>query len=425
SNLVIADTIPPTSVNPILNDIYGSKYPKQYTIKDITVTGTKSFDQNLIISISGLQKGEVVQIPGTDVFNKAINKLWKQSLVSKVQINLLKLEGTDLYIELELTERPRLLDYKLLGIKKGEKDDLEPKMGLAKDRVLTENMKLSAVEVIRKHFAEKGYRNVDIDVKEDIITGANNGVTLTFTIDKGRKVKVNSINFTDNVDVADNKLKKQMKGTKEMTKITLFPEHVVSPYGDSSVSPSFKQYLKEMAYLSPTKTKDYLDPYFRFKLFSSAKYNEKKYLEDKEKIIGYYNSQGFRDAMIVADTQVSNNKGNLDLHIKVSEGRKYYFGNIVWKGNTKYSDSLLNLFLGIRKGDIYNLEYLNKRLGKQLSAEGGDVGSLYQDDGYLFFNVDPVETAVYNDTIDFEIRMREGPQATYGRITVSGNDKTK
>ena len=115
----------------------------------------------------------------------------------------------------------------------------------------------------------------------------------------------------------------------------------------------------------------------------------------------------------------------MDIHIKVNEGRKYYFGNMTWKGNTKYSDSILNLLLGIQKGDIYNLDLLNQRLGKQLSAEGGDIGSLYQDDGYLFFHLDPIETAVYNDTIDFEIRMTEGPQATYGKITVSGNDKTK
>ena len=180
-----------------------------------------------------------------------------------------------------------------------------------------------------------------------------------------------------------------------------------------------------MGFLSVSKTKDLIDPYFRFKLFSGAKFNETKYGEDKEKILEYYNSQGFRDAILVADTQMMNSKGNLDIDMKVEEGRKYYFGNMTWRGNTKYSDSILNLLLGINKGDIYNLELLNKRLGKQLSAEGGDISSLYQDDGYLFFRLDPVETAVYNDTIDFEIRMAEGPQATYGKITVTGNDKTK
>jgi outer membrane protein insertion porin family len=172
-------------------------------------------------------------------------------------------------------------------------------------------------------------------------------------------------------------------------------------------------------------TREYLDPYVRIKLFSGSKFNETKFAEDKEHVLEYYNAQGYRDAVVVTDTQMVNSKGNLDIDMKVSEGRKYYFGNISWKGNTKYSDSLLNLLLGIRKGDVYNLELLNKRLGKQLSMEGGDISSLYQDDGYLFFRLDPVETAVYNDTIDFEIRMAEGPQATYGKITVTGNDKTK
>lgn len=419
------DTIP-VSVDPALQDIYNSKYPKEYTIGGITVTGTRSFDQNLIISISGLAVGDKVQIPGTDVFGKAIAKLWKQSLVSNVEINLTKLEGSMLFIQLNITERPRLLDYKFVGVKKGERDDLETKVGLAKDRVISENMKLSAVEVINKFYAGKGYRNVKVDMKEEPIAGVANAVTLTFYIDKGKKVRINSINFTDNYSLEDKKLKKQMKGTKEMTKITLFPDRIQSPYGDSSLQTQrFRDYLKETGYLQPSKTKDILEPYFRFKFLSSSKFNEVKYSEDKESVLSYYNSRGFRDATLVADTQFYDTKGNLNIDIKVNEGRKYYFGDIVWKGNTKYSDSILNVLLGIKKGDIYNIETLNKRLGKQMSAEGGDIGSLYMDDGYLFFRVEPIETSVYNDTIDFEIRMTEGPQAVYGNITVSGNDKTK
>lgn len=413
------------SVNPGLQDIFTSKTAKPYTIAAINVTGIKSYDRNLIISISGLAVGDKVQIPGTDVFSKAIAKLWKQNLVSDVQVYLTNLQGTDLSVEIALVERPRLLNFNFVGIKKGERDDLAPKTGLAKDRVVTEDMRLSSVEAIRKFYYEKGYRNVAIEVKESAVPATPNALDLTFYINKGKKVKVNSINFTDNLSIEDNKLKKQMKGTKEMTRITLFPDKVVSPYGDSTHTPTFKEYLKEKGYLYPSVTKEYLDPYFRFKLFSGAKFNEKKYAEDKEKLLNYYNSKGFRDAVIVADTQFYDKKGNINVDIKMSEGSKYVFGNIGWKGNTKYSDSVLNLFLGISKGDSYNVEALNKRLGKQLSAEGGDITSLYQDDGYLFFRIDPVETAVYNDTIDYEIRITEGPQATYGRISVSGNDKTK
>jgi outer membrane protein insertion porin family len=416
------DTTVPVSVDPLLQDIYTSK-PKPYKIAGITVKGTKSFDQNLIISISGLAVGDVVQIPGTDVFGKAIAKLWKQSLVSDAQINFTRLSGSDLYVEIEITERPRLSDFKITGVKKGQRDDLETKMQLAKDRVLTENMKLSAIEAIRKYFYDKGYRNVQINVTET--PAPNNTVSLVFNIDKGNKVKVNSINFTGNETQTDQKLKKQMKGTKEMTRITLFPDKIVSPYGDSTQGITFKEYMKAGGPLSVSKTKEYIDPYFRFKLFSGAKFNETKYNEDKERILEFYNSQGYRDAVLVNDTAVSDSRHNLNIDILVNEGRKYYFGDITWKGNTKYSDSILNFLLGINKGDVYNLELLNKRLGKQLSMEGGDISSLYMDDGYLFFRVDPIETRVYNDTIDFDIRMTEGPQATYGQITVSGNDKTK
>ncbi|MEP7256079.1 MAG: POTRA domain-containing protein [Ferruginibacter sp.] len=415
----------PVSVNPALQEIFNSKTPKEYTIADITVNGTRAFDANLIISISGLAVGDKVLIPGTDVFGKAIAKLWKQSLISNIEISFTKLEGKNLYIQFDITERPRLASFKFEGIKKGEKDDLEPKVALVKDRVVTENMKLAAVEAIRKFYYGKGFRNVDIQLKEEKVTVMENAVALTFVIKKGNKVRVNSINFSGNNSLAASKLKKQMKGTKEMNRITLFPLEIKNPFGDTVSKPSFKEYISDVGFLSITKTRDYVDPYFRIRGFSGAKFNEKKYIEDKEKVLDYYNSRGYRDAVILADTAIYDIRDNLNLFIKVNEGRQYYFGDIVWRGNTKYSDSLLNVLLGIKKGDIYNLEILNKRLGKQLSAEGADIGSLYMDDGYLFFQVDPVETRVYNDTIDFEIRMREGPQATYGNITISGNKKTK
>ncbi|MDO9375148.1 MAG: POTRA domain-containing protein [Ferruginibacter sp.] len=418
------DTIP-ISVNPELMGIFEAKAPKQYTIAGITVTGTRAFDQNLIVSISGLAVGDKITIPGTDVFSKAITKLWRQNLVVNVEIYLTKLEGSNLYVEMAVTERPRLADFKFTGVKKGERDDLETKVGLSRDRVVTDNMKISAVEAIQKFFSDKGFRNVTIQVKEQPAPNLPNAQILVFEVVKGNKVKVNSINFADNANIPDLKLKKQMKGTKEVSRFTLYPPANVSPDGDTSTRPSFKEYLRDMDYLSITKTKEFVDPYFRFKLFSSSKFNPVKYDEDKIAVLDYYNSQGFRDAVIVADTAINNTKGNLDLHIKMNEGRKYYFGNIVWRGPTKYTDSILNVILGIKKGDVYNIDVLNKRLGKIPSNEGGDIQSLYMDDGYLFFKVDPIETAVYNDTIDFELRMQEGPQATIGRVEISGNDKTK
>ncbi|MBS1510905.1 MAG: outer membrane protein assembly factor [Bacteroidetes bacterium] len=424
SQVVMAQVDTTVSIDPELLNIFNSKTPKEYTIAGITVSGTKAFDQNLIISISGIAVGDKVMIPGTDIFSKAIAKLWKQNLISNVEISFTKLEERNLYIHFEVTERPRLAALKFIGLKKGEKDDLEGKVNLVKERVVTENMKLSAVEAIRKFFADKGYRNVKIDVKEELMTGMNNAISLTFTVDKGNKVKINTLNFSGNESLSEQKLKKQMKGTKEMARITLYPITVPNPYGDSAKKLTFKDYISDAGFLSLSKTKMLLDPYVRLKL-SSSKFNDKKYQEDRERVLDYYNSQGYRDVTILGDTVVYDSRSNMNVFLKVNEGNKYYFGDITWKGNTKYSDSILNVILGIKKGDVYNMELLNKRLGKQISAEGGDVQSLYMDDGYLFYRIDPVETKVYNDTIDFEVRMTEGPQATYGNITISGNDKTK
>ena len=426
SNQAIAqiDTTP-VSINPQLQGIFNSKPPKEYTIAGIAVTGNKSFDQNLIISISGLAVGDKVQIPGTDVFSKAITKLWKQNLIADVEVFFTNLVGNNLYVELAIVERPRLADFKFIGIKKGEREDLEAKVALSKDKVVTDNMKVSAIDIIKRFYTDKAYRNATVSLREVPAVNLPNAVVLIFTINKGNKVKVNSLNFANNENVPDSKLKKQMKGTKEMSRFTLHSIKYSSPYGDTNRVITFKEYFNDFGYLSISKTKDYIDPYFRFKLFSSSKFNPKKYEEDKEKLLDYYNAEGYRDASILADTAIANEKGNLDIHIKMNEGHQYHFGDIAWRGNTKYPDSVLNLFLGIKKGDIYNLEILNKRLGKQMTAEGGDIQSLYMDDGYLFFRVEPIETSVYNDTINFEIRMQEGPQATIGKIDISGNDKTK
>jgi outer membrane protein insertion porin family len=182
--------------------------------------------------------------------------------------------------------------------------------------------------------------------------------------------------------------------------------------------------MREHGYLTFTKTRKILNPYARFSL-SSSKFDPKKYDESKDNLLNYYNSLGYRDAVVERDTVYHNNVGNLNIDMQVKEGQKYYFGNITWRGNTKYPDSLLSAILNIKKGSIYNREVLYNKLGKTQTAEGGDISGLYQDDGYLFFAVDPIETAVYNDTIDYEIRLREGPQATIKTIRIAGNEKTK
>ncbi len=419
-----ADTSNPTSIDPDLEAMLQAKSPKEYKLAGIKISGTKYLDESLLLSISGLNVGDKVVYPGGDNFSHAIQNLWKQNLFSNVQIYFTKVDGRDLYIEIHVSERPRLSSFSFKGIKKGQEDDLTPKSGLVKGRVVTENTKINAVEVIQKYFTEKGYKSAQVRIEEKPDPALANSVILNFYITKGNKVRINQINFFGNENVPTARLKKQMKGTREMSKATLYPTDSKGAYGDVKTI-NFKDYLDNWGFLSVTQTKDFLDPWFRFKLFTSAKFDEKKYQEDKDKILEYYNSLGYRDAVIVADTPYY--KGdNLNLDLKISEGHKYYFGKVSWKGNTQYSDSVLTLLLGIQKGDIYNLETLNKRLGKQVSGEGGgDIGGLYMDDGYLFFHADAVETAVYNDTIDHEIRIVEGPQATIKNVTISGNEKTK
>ena len=426
SNSVFAqnDTLPAPSVDPALMSIFNAKYPKKYIIADIAVKGNKAFDPAIVISVSGLAVGDEVTLPGGDNFAKAINKLWSQNMFTNINIWITKLEENNIWVEIDAVERPMLADYKFKGIRKTEADELKDKVGLVKSRVVTDNMKLSAKENIIKYYTEKGFRGAAVDIEEKPDAYSPDKTVLTFNIVKGLKVRISEVFFFGNQSAAIPSLKRKLKGTKEMTRITLYPDSAVSPYGPVKTYTA-KEFIKNWGFLKPSQIRDFMDPWFRFKLFASAKFDEKKYLEDKEKILQYYNSLGYRDAVIASDTQYYDKKGRLNISMKLEEGSKYYFGNMTWKGNTKYADSILNMVLGIKKGDTYNIDILNKKLGKQLSPEGGDVSSIYMDDGYLFFSVNPVETSVYNDTIDHELRITEGPQATIKNVNISGNDKTK
>jgi len=417
------DTTKPTSVDPKLLDWENAKIPREYTIGKISITGIKFLDTAIVLSISSLQPGDKFMHPGSDIFAKAIANLWRQKLFSEVQVYVTAIQDDKVDIELNVVERPRLGNFKFEGIKKTDAEELQGKIGLAKQTIITENIRRNIVEVTSKFYREKGFENITVQIEEKPDPAFANSNQMIIHVDKGKKVRVDEINFFENTQVKDLKLKKQMKGTKEMTKMTLYPSTYQSSYGNIH-RPSFKQYFKDWGFLSFSKTKEVLDPYFRFKLFSSAKFNPVKYEEDKAKVLQYYNSLGYRDAQIVADTHVTKSS-RLYVDLKVNEGRKYYFGNITWKGNSKFADSLLNTLLGIQKGDIYNIEILNKRLGKEMSQEGGDISGYYMDDGYLFFSVEPVETAVYNDTIDYEIRIKEGPQARIKNVTIAGNERTK
>jgi outer membrane protein insertion porin family len=411
-----------TSIDVDLLNIFNQKTPRKYKVAAIRVIGNRFFDENLLISIANINVGDEINIPGGDNFSKAITKLWGQNYFSNVEIYITKLEGKNIDIEIAVTERPRLSKFFFKGVRKGETEDLAGKTGLVPNRVITENMKISAVEAIKKFYAEKGFRDTKVTIVERKDTSFNNTLALDFVIDKGPKVKINNINFF-NTTIEASKLKKELKDTKERSRFTLTPTFD-SGYLGTVNRYTFAEYIKDNGYLTYSKTKKVLDPYIRLKL-TGAKFDEKKYVDDKENILAYYNSLGYRDATIEKDTVYHTQNGGLNIDIKMNEGHQYYFGDINWRGNTKFTDSVLSLLLGIRKGDIYNLDLLNKKLGKNAGPEGGDVSTQYQDDGYLFFRAEAVETAVYNDTIDFEIRLVEGPQATIKNIRIAGNDRTK
>ncbi|RYF86020.1 MAG: outer membrane protein assembly factor, partial [Chitinophagaceae bacterium] len=420
----VTDSSKVTSIDPDLLNINANRIPKEYTIRSIKVTGVNTLDSSIVLSISGLQAGDKVLLPGGEAFSRAITNLWRQRLFANVQVFITALEGDNIDLEIHVQERPRLANFKFVGVSKGQVEEIQGKANLAKSTIITENMKRNVTEIIQKFFAEKGYLNTKVRIEEAVDPTLANSRSLTFYIDKGEKVKVSDIVFYGNSTVSENSLEKQMS-TKEKGRLRFKAEEIPQIYGPI-VQPTLNEYLKNYGFLSPSKTKVFLEPWFRFRPFAGAKFERSKYDEDKDKVLNYYNSLGYRDAEIIADTQTLNTEGNrMQVHIKVKEGSKYYFGNIAWKGNTKYPDSVLTAILNIRKGDTYNIDLLNRRLGKQLSPEGGDISGLYMDEGYLFFRVDPVETAVYNDTIDYEIRVTEGPQARIRNVNITGNDRTK
>jgi len=411
-----------SQINVKLQNLFSQRIISKYKIRSIKVVGNEFFDESLLLSLSTLNVGDEVQIPGGDNFSKAIRKLMDQNYFSDVSIYITDLKDKDIDVEIDVVERPRLSRFNLIGVKKTERDELSGKTGLTPNRVITENMKITAIEGIKKFYAEKGFQDASVVIKEQKDASRKNNIILDFVVDRGPKVRINNINFGGN-KIEEIKLKKSLKEIHEKSRMTLYPLNdkpvivKTNPY-------TFDEYLKEKGYLTFTKTRKILNPYLRVKL-SGSKFNPKKYEDAKENLLDYYNALGFRDAVIEKDTVYHNAAGNLNIDMQMKEGKKYYFGNLTWRGNTKYSDSLLTSILNIKKGDIYNREILFNKLGKTPTPEGGDVSGLYQDDGYLFFRIDPIETAVYNDTIDFEIRVMEGPQATIKTIRIAGNEKTK
>ncbi len=398
--------------------------PKEYELAGITVSGAKYLDQDLLIAVTNLIVGQKVYLPNDEHIAKAIRALWKQELFSNVDITITKIIDDKVFLNIGVEERPRLSRFNFRNIKTSEAKELKGKLTLVSNKVVTDATKKEAVVRIKKFYTDKGYGRVQVSVLERNDTGSINKVILTFVINKGNKTHINQINIVGNVNASESRLKHALKSTKENTRFTLHPDEDVSVY--PVPKRSFGKYMKQFGFLSPTRTLDALDDYFRFKLFAASKFNQSKFDDDKQALVSYYNTLGFRDAAIVADTVYPVKNGNINVDIRVKEGHKYYFGDIAWKGNTKYTSEFLGRTLGIKKGDVYNQQLLETRMGRQLSPDGGgeDVSSLYMDDGYLFFNIDPVEISIVGDTINYEMRITEGAQATIRDINIAGNDRT-
>ncbi len=351
--------------------------PKEYEINNIRATGTEFLDAGALINISGLKKGDKIRIPG-DAVSTAIRKLWKQGIIGDVKILIEKTEGEKVDLVIALTERPRLQKFNITGVKKGQKQTLSDKISLIKAKVLTQAVLKNTELTLKKHYVEKGFLNTKVTLKQvRDTTIRNNSTILNINIDKGKRVKIKNIDVAGATAFTQKRLRRKLKNTKE-----------IKP----------------------------------FNIFNSSKFIKAKFEEDKDLLVKFYNSEGYRDARVMGDSIYKLNDKQIGIKLTVDEGRKYYYRNIFWKGNFVYDDKTLGDILKIKKGDVYDMQNLEKRLN--FSQTDLDITSLYMDDGYLFFSIQPVEVAIEGDSIDVEMQVFEGSQANISQITLNGNTKT-
>lgn len=356
--------------------VYDYNEPQEFEIGGISVAGAFFAEENAIIGVTGLSVGDKVRVPGPDI-PRAIKNLWRLRLFTDVAIEQDKVIGDVIFLRVRVEERPRFLRHSYRGVKQSKHEDLNEVVNgyIVRGGIVSEDAKVNAAEGIEQYFIEKGYLDAAVEVEEIVDTSRANSVRLLFDVDKGSRVKIAEINFIGNEDIADKKLRKKMKETTE-----------------------------------------------KRKLFKGSKFRPQEYETDQQAVIAYYNTLGYRDARILGDSIYRNVDGDLVIDIDINEGNQYFFRNITWKGNSIYDTETLSRVLGIEKGDVFNEVELQSRLS--FSQDNADVSSLYMDNGYLFFNVDPIEVAIEGDSIDLEMRIFEGPQATIDKVTIAGNDRT-
>jgi len=393
--------------------------PKEYEIGEISIIGTEFLDKNALISLTGLKLGDRIRIPGDDVTN-AVKKLYGQGIIEDVKIYLTKVVGGKASLTIEVRERPRLRDVQFNGINKTQQGEVSEITDAIRGKVVTEAMVKNTELGIKNHFRSKGFLNTVVSISQATDTVLRNSVNFVIDVDRKSKVRINKIYVDGNENFADSKLKKKMKSTNEHVRLSIFKDWAQRLL---KVSPrSVKQMADSSVEVSGKQMMEYINDHIKLNFFGSSKFVRSDYETDKDGLVDFYNTKGFRDAKIVRDTVYRFDEDNVDIELQIDEGQKYYFRNIDWVGNYVYDDITLSTVLGITKGDAYDMEKINQRLN--FNPNGPDISSLYMDDGYLFFSVNPVEVRIEGDSIDIEMRVFEGTQATISKIIIKGNDRT-
>ncbi len=393
--------------------------PREFEIADIEVKGLETLDKNAFISLSGLKVGDRIRIPSQSTSN-AIKKLWKMGIIGNVALYISKVEGDKVYLVLELTERPRLTRIFLKGINKTQESDIKENLDLIKGKIVSDAILKNAELTVKDYFVDKGYLNTEVRIEQQKDSIVTSGVLLNIHVDKKSKVRINRIRFDGNQDIPDDKLRSKFKKTNERLRFDVFQDgfRMIK----NTTPKNAWNFLTKTKETSFDDIKEYLGESVNVNFFKTSKFIRDEFKEDKNKLISYYNSRGYRDARVISDSIYDARANEINIDIKVEEGDKYYFGDITWSGNFVRTDEQLNQVLGIKKGDVYDMELIQKKLN--FNPNGMDISSLYMDYGYLFFSVNPVEVRIHEDSIDVEMRIYEGEQARINKIIITGNDRT-
>lgn len=350
----------------------------KYILGGVNVKGDISYNPQTVITFSGLQEGQELWVPGEEITN-AIKKLWKLGLFDDVNIYVNEIKGDSIFLDLHINELPKLLEVKINGLNKSKTEALLKDLKLTKGKIVNENLLRTTKNYVENKYKKDGYYNTKVNINTIKDTADFRLVKMLINVDRGKKTKIKELEIEGNQQLTDSELRRAMKGTKKRNFI---------------------------------------------RVYKASKFIPSKYKEDLTKVVDKYKENGYRDARIISDTVVKNSDNTLSIKLKVEEGNKYYFGDIKFLGNSVYTDQQLNTVLGVKKGDVYNGVLMQKRIKDFTKPDANDISNMYQNHGYLFSNVNAVETKTANDSIDFEVRITEGPLAYFNKITVVGNDRT-